>query len=65
MAYENEPRILTRDFNSAEASFDVVLDTACDRLREKRIQYSIRRIKEMDDELRRIEEELDEFIGRK
>jgi len=64
MAYENEPRILTRDFNSAEASFDVVLDTAFDRLREKRIQYSIRRIKEMDDELRRIEEELDEFIGR-
>ena len=65
MAYENEPRILTQDFYSTEASFEVVLDTACERLWEKRIQYSLRRIKEMDDELRRIEEELDEFIGHK
>jgi len=63
MVYDNNPKIQTRDYNSTEASFDIVLDTVCDRLREKRIQYSIRRIKEMDEELRRIEEELDEFIG--
>jgi len=65
MAYMNEPKILARDFNSTEASFDIVLDTACDRLWEKRVQYSIRRIKEMDEELRKIEEELDEIIGHK
>ena len=64
MVHEDEGRILTRDYGSAEASFDVVLDMACERLWDKRIQYSIRRIKEMDEELRRLEEELDEFIGR-
>jgi len=65
MAYENESNTLTRDFNSTEASFDVVLDATFERLEERRIKYSIRRLKEMDEELRRLEEELDEFIGRR
>ena len=50
-----------RDFR--EPSFEAVLDTTCERLREKHIQYSIRRIKEMEQELMRLEAELNEFIG--
>jgi len=63
MAYEKKPDILTRDFDPTEASFEVILDSTCERLWEKRIQYSIRRIKEMDDELKKLEEELEAFIG--
>ena len=47
-----------------ESSFDVMLDSACDRLQEAHIQYSLRRIKEMDEVLARLEEEIDEFIGK-
>ena len=68
MAYENKPVILKWDHNPGaldpgEFSFETVLSTACDRLREKHIQYSIQRIQEMDEELERLEKELDEFIG--
>ena len=45
-----------------EASFEAVLDAACERLWEKQVQYSIRRIKEMDEELLELEIELDEFL---
>lgn len=63
MSHENKPEILTRDYDPPEASFEVVLDSTCDRLREKHIQYSLRRINEMDEELKKLEEELNEFIG--
>ena len=43
-------------------TFEDVLDTACERLREKHIQYSIQRIGELDEELTRLEKELDEFM---
>jgi hypothetical protein len=45
------------------SSFETVLDSACDRLRERQIFYSIRRIAEMENELNTIEKELNELIG--
>lgn len=62
MAYEKKPVILKWDYNLAETSFEAVLDTACDRLQERHVQYSLRRICEMDEELKGIEKALDEFI---
>jgi hypothetical protein len=46
-----------------EPSFEAVLNMACERLWDKQIRYSIRRIMEMDGELERLEKELDEFLG--
>ena len=57
MAFEQKPVVLKEAL-----AFETVLDTACERLREKQIQYSIRRIMEMEDELLRLEKELDKFI---
>jgi|GEM_PF-4588623 len=45
-----------------DSSFQTMLDTACDRLREKQIQYSIRKIKEMEETLQKIDQELDSFF---
>ena len=73
MAYEKRPEILKGDdsfrafdpgdLDSGETSFEVVLDTVCERLREKYVQYSIKRIREMDEELKIYEKELDEFLS--
>ena len=63
MAVEKKPVILTWDLNPNERSFELVLDEACVRLREQHTRYSIRRIREMDEELGRLEKELDEFLG--
>ena len=46
-----------------DPSFEAILDNAFERLTEKHIQYSIRRIKEMELELERLEKELEEFLG--
>lgn len=51
------------DFYPEESSFGTLLDSACERLRERYIKYTIRRIREMDGELERLEKELDELIG--
>jgi hypothetical protein len=40
-----------------------VLDTTCQRLSEKHAQYSIRRIQELDGELRLLENALDELVA--
>ena len=58
MAFEQKPVVLKE-----APAFEAMLDTACERLREKQIQYSIRCIKEMENELARLEKELDEFIN--
>ena len=58
MAFEQKPVIF-----SEALTFEDVLDTACERLEEKHIQYSIRRIMELDEELGRLEKELDELIS--
>jgi len=54
--------ILPRDIVPGESSLESVLDTACDRLREKHIQHSIRRIRELEAKLRTLEQELDDFL---
>ena len=56
--------ILKCDYDYVKPSFEAVLDTTCQRLWERHVQYSIRRIQEMEEELRSIEKALDEFIGR-
>jgi adenine-specific DNA methylase len=58
MTFENKPVILTE-----EATFETVLDTACERLNEKHIQYSLRRIKKLDEVLAGFEKELDDFLS--
>ena len=68
MAFERDPIVLTWDFNpeaydSGESSFGTMLDTACERLREKHIEYTIRRINKLDEELESLERELDALIG--
>jgi hypothetical protein len=52
-----EPQVLDRDL-----SFENVLDTACDKLWEKKVNHSIRRIRELEDTLRILEKELDDLI---
>ena len=58
MAFEQKPV-----YYSEIPAFEDVLDTACERLWEKHIQYSIRRIMELDEELGRLEKELNEFLS--
>ena len=58
MTFENKPFILTE-----ETSFEEVVDTAFERLNEKHIQYSLRRIKEMDEILAGFEKELNDFLS--
>ena len=74
MALENKPEIQTWDldpWNSdpwdsdpGENSFELVLDTACERLWEKQVRYSIRRITEMEKKLNTMERELDDFLAK-
>ena len=58
MAFENKPVIITE-----ETSFEAVVDTAFERINEKHIQYSIRRIREMNEVLAGIEKELNDFLS--
>jgi hypothetical protein len=58
MAFENKPVIITE-----ETSFEAVLDSACEKLNEKQIQYSLRRMKEMNETLAGIEKELNDFLS--
>ena len=60
---KNADVLIERDFKTP--SFETMLDTTCDRLLEKHIQYSIRRLGEMDVELAKLEKELDDFLRRK
>ena len=62
-AEKNSNVLIERD--SKAPSFETVLDTTCERLLEKHIQYSIRRLGEMDEELARLEKELDDFLSLK
>jgi hypothetical protein len=50
---------------SVNPSFDAVVDEACGRLMDRQIQYSIKRIYEMEDVLNMLEQELDEFLQAK
>ena len=55
--------ILKCDYNVTNSSFDAVLDTTCERLWERHVLYSIRRIREMEEELDSLEKALEEFMG--
>ena len=56
--FEKKLAILT-----GEASFETILDTTCERLNEKHILFSIRRIREMNEELAGLEKELNDFLA--
>jgi len=45
-------------------TFTDVVDEACDKLMDKQIKYSIRRITEMEEYLANMERELDDFLGK-
>ena len=53
--------ILKCDYNVVTPSFETVLETTCERLWERRVQYSIRRIQEMGEILDDIERELEQL----
>jgi len=61
MAYEKKPVILRYDYD-LKPSFEAVLDATCERLWERHAQFSIRRIREMEEELNNLENALDQFI---
>jgi hypothetical protein len=46
-------------------SFSDVVNQACEKLMDRQIKYSIRRIQEMDEYLSAMEKELDEFLAAK
>jgi len=54
--------ILKYDYDVIKPSFEAVLDATCERLWERHVQYSIRRIREMEEELNCLENALDKFI---
>ncbi|MDR2518709.1 MAG: hypothetical protein LBD13_04770 [Spirochaetaceae bacterium] len=54
MIFDKESVIL-----SDNVSFESVLDKTCERLWGKKIQYSIRRIRELETTLQGLEQELD------
>jgi hypothetical protein len=58
MTFQEKPVVLTE-----EQTFETVLDSACERLNEKHIQYSLRRIREMEVILAGLEKELDDFLN--
>ena len=63
MDVEKRPEILIWGRDPKVPSFETMLDSTCERLREKHIRYSIRRIEEMDQELAALEKELDTFLS--
>jgi hypothetical protein len=52
-------------FVSDSMSFEAVLDDTCDRLWDRKVRYSIRRIQEMDAALSALEQDLDEMLLKK
>jgi hypothetical protein len=45
-------------------SFEIILDHACERLWEKKIQISLRKLGELENVLQGLEQELDAFLLR-
>jgi len=57
MTFGEKPAVV-----SPVISFSDVVDEACEKLMERQIKYSIRRIQEMEERLSCIERELDDFL---
>jgi len=47
---------------SPHATFSEVVDESFERLKDKQVQYSIRKIHEMENTLNALEHELDQFL---
>jgi hypothetical protein len=47
---------------SEDQSFSQVLDDTCGRLWDRKVQYSLRRLGELEDSLDKIEQELNETL---
>lgn len=60
LAFEKKPELIIE-----KHSFQTVLDSTCELLKEKHVEFSIRRIREMDEELQKFEKELDEFLAKR
>ncbi|GHU57308.1 hypothetical protein FACS189442_6280 [Spirochaetia bacterium] len=60
MTSGENPAVVSEDF-----SFEAVLDETCDRLWDRKVRYSIRRLREMDAVLLALEQDLDEMLRRK
>ena len=63
MAFEKRPIIYSETLAGESPTFEDLLDTACDRLWERHIQFSIQRIGELDQELDRLGREIDNFMS--
>ncbi|MDR3341238.1 MAG: hypothetical protein LBT14_00345 [Treponema sp.] len=50
---------------SENSAFETVLDKTCERLWRKKVQYSIRRLQELEADLTGMEQELDDFLCHK
>jgi hypothetical protein len=68
MTYDDKsafkPRISETLFpeNSGSYSFSDVVDEACEKLKDRQIKYSIRRIHEMEERLYNLEKDIDAFL---
>ena len=51
--------------SDTDCTFSEVVEKACEKLMDRQIKYSIKRIHEMEENLSAIERELDEFLGYK
>jgi hypothetical protein len=60
MVFGDKPAIITK-----KSSFTDMVDDACDRLMEKQVEFSILRIRQMEERLNALEQELDEFLAQK
>jgi hypothetical protein len=60
MTFNKKPEVLPGVY-----SFSEVVDNACDKLMDKQIKYSIRRIQEMEECLSILEAEIDDFLSQK
>jgi len=50
---------------SDNVSFETLLDRTCERLWGKQVQYSIKRIRNLENTLQEIEQELDSILSQK
>jgi hypothetical protein len=50
--------------NPGNYSFGDVVDEVCEKLKDRQIKYSIRRIQEMEERLYNLDRELEDFLGK-
>jgi hypothetical protein len=59
MFVNNSERVIP----SEPPSFEEMLDETCERLWDKKREYTLRRLRELDDHLSCLEQELEDFVG--